>query len=84
MALVGDDAFFAPALVSVLPVLVLPVFPVEPPPPVLALFFVAACELLPEVVVAVSLVVAHEVTNATPITATMHARRDFFIGVVCR
>jgi hypothetical protein len=35
-------------------------------------------------VVAVSWVVAHDVTNATPMTATIAERRDFFIGVVFR
>ena len=43
--------------------------------------FVEVCVLLPEVVVAVSVVFVHEATNATPTRATMHERRDFFIGV---
>ena len=40
---------------------------------------VVVWELLPDVVVAVSLVFVQEATNATPTTAIMDERRDFFI-----
>ena len=49
-------------------------------PLVLVDFFVDVCVLLPDVVVAVSVVFVHEATNATPTTATREVRRDFFIG----
>ena len=52
---------------------VLPVVPV-------ADFLVAVCELLADVVVAVSVVFVQEATNATPASAITVARRDFFIG----
>lgn len=49
----------------------------------LADFLLEVCMLLlPEVVVAVSVVFVHEATNATPTIATMDVRRDFFIGVL--
>ena len=44
-------------------------------------FLAAVCELLADVVVAVSVVFVQETTKATPMMATMHARRDFFIRV---
>ena len=44
-------------------------------------FLVEVCVLLPEVVVAVSVVFVQEATKATPTSATMHERRDFFIGI---
>ena len=51
------------------------------PEPLADFLVVVAVELLPDVVVAVSLVFVQEATKATPTRATMHERRDFFIGV---
>ena len=44
-------------------------------------FLVEVCVLLPVVVVAVSCVFVHDATKATPRTAVIVKRRDFFIGV---
>jgi hypothetical protein len=56
---------------------------IEPPVslPLVFLLLAADCELLPEVVELVSLLLAQEARNATPRRQTIDDRMDFFIGL---